>query len=56
MNAGLPMNKNLKASSSFRFSQQKPKDNNPSLQPWFYNTKNPPKHSEVIRKEGKEEI
>ena len=44
------------ASNSFRFSQSKPKDSDPSLQPWFYNTGNPPKDSEIIRKEGKQMI
>ena len=32
--------------------QQKPHDDNQQLQPWFYNTYNQPKHSEIIRKEG----
>lgn len=43
---------NANVPNSFRFSQKKPKDDNPSLQPWFYNTGNPPKDSEIIRKEG----
>jgi hypothetical protein len=52
INPNANLNNNNKSPTSFRFSQAKPKDDNPSLQPWFYNTGNPPKDSEVIRKEG----
>ena len=50
--ANLNSNLSTGPSNSFRFSQKKPKDDQPSLQPWFYNRGNPPRDSEIIRKSG----